>query len=168
MMNSWNAIGRIVQATYKKTATSSFVKFSLAVKRQKQKGEAEAKTDFIPCTIFGHIAEYFNNYLEKGDLISVSGSIQSNSYEKNGQQLTVIEAFVIQVALVNKPVKVGAQQPAPATQPAPPVPQQVTYQPPQVYQAPPQQPVQHCPPTQQPAVWPEPPPENLPFDIYGL
>lgn len=161
-MNSWNAIGRIVQATYKKTATSSFVKFSLAVKRQKQKGEAEANTDFIPCAIFGHAAEYFNGYLEKGDMISVSGSIQSNSYEKNGQQITVIEAFVSQVNLVNKPVKVGAQQPAP------PVPPPVTYQKPQVYQAQPQQPFQHCPPTQQQAVWPEPPPENLPFDIYGI
>lgn len=168
MMNSWNAIGRITQATYKKTATSSFVKFMIAVKRPKQKGEAEAKTDFIPCTVFGHAAEYFNGYLEKGDLISCSGSIQSNSYEKNGQQMTVVEAFVSQVNLLNKPIKAGAKQQAPAPQPAQPVPPQVTYQPPQVYQAPPQQPVQHCPSVPQPQTWPEPPPENLPFDIYGL
>lgn len=168
MMNQWNAIGRVSQATYKKTATSSFVKFTMAVQRPRGKNESEAKTDFIPCGIFGKPAEYFNNYIEKGDMISVTGSMQLNSYEKNGQQVTTIECYVTQINIVNKynPMnKSQPQQQQAATQPQP-KPQQAPPTPPPVYGQNWTPPVQHCAPAPSPDTWPDPI-EPAPFDIYG-
>ena len=165
MMNQWNAVGRVSQATYKKTATSSFVKFTLAIQRPRGKNETEAKTDFIPCGIFGKPAEFFNNYIEKGDMISVTGSMQLNTYEKNGQQITTIECYVTQINIVNKynPAnKSQTQQLQAAPQPQP---QQAPPTPPPVYGQTWTPPVQHCTPAPQPDTWE--PLDSVPFDIYG-
>lgn len=172
MLNMWSACGRVVSAKSNTTSTGSmYIKFTLAIDRQKQKGEEKPKTDYISCGIFGKSCVFFQSYIEIGDTICVTGPMQSGSYEKNGQKINVTECYVLQYSLVKKS-GVGANQTQHAApvqqQPAPPVPPHVTYSPPQVYQAPTQQTVQHCQPVPQPQTWPEPPPENLPFDIYGM
>lgn len=165
MLNMWSACGRVVSAKSNTTSTGSmYIKFTLAIERQKQKGEEKPKTDNISCGIFGKSCVFFQSYIEIGDTICVTGPMQSGSYEKNGQKVYVTECYVLQYSLVKKSgVGVNQAQAAPVQQqpvqqPAPPAPP--------VYY--PQQPVQHCPPAPQPQVWPEPPPENLPFDIYGM
>lgn len=166
MLNMWSACGRVVSAKSNTTSTGSmYIKFTLAIDRQKQKGEEKPKTDYIGCGIFGKSCVFFQSYIEIGDTICVTGPMQSGSYEKNGQKVNVTECYVLQYSLVKKSgvgvkqTQAAPVQQQPVQQPAPPT--STAY-----YQ---QQPVvQHCQPAPQPQVWPEPPPENLPFDIYGM
>ena len=172
MLNMWSAVGTVVRAKSNTTATGSmYIKFVLAIDRQKQKDEEKAKTDYINCAIFGKSCAFFNSYIEIGDTICVYGPMQSSQYESNGQKVYVTECYVLKYDLIKKsgvgvPQAKAApvQQQQPVQQPAPPA----QYGSTAYYQPAPQQTVQHCPPAPQPQTWPEPPPENLPFDIYGM
>lgn len=176
MLNMWSACGRVVSANSNTTSTGSmYIKFTLAIDRKKQNGEEKPKTDYIGCGIFGKNCVFFQSYIEIGDTICVTGPMQSGSYEKNGQKINVTECYVLQYSLVKKSgVGVNQANAAPIQAPPnpPPVYQQTTsyqnHQIPQGLTTATQQTVQHCPPAPQPQTWPEPPPENLPFDIYGM
>ena len=65
--------------------------FTLAVNRRfKSQGQPDA--DFIPIVVWGKIAENTANYVSKGRLVGVSGSIQTRSYEaKDGTRRYVTE-----------------------------------------------------------------------------
>ena len=56
-------------------------RYTLAVDR---KGK---ETDFINCVTFGKPAEFAEKYLRKGMKIAVSGSIQTDSYTKEGKKV---------------------------------------------------------------------------------
>ena len=58
-------------------------KYTLAVDR---KGSKEKATDFINCVAFGKRGEFAEKYLHKGMKIAIEGSIQTGSYEKDGQK----------------------------------------------------------------------------------
>jgi len=66
-------------------------RFTLAVNRRfKSQGQPDA--DFIPVVVWGKIAENTANYVSKGRLVGVSGSIQTRSYEaKDGTRRYVTE-----------------------------------------------------------------------------
>ena len=55
----------------------AYSRFSLAVDRPFQKGEA----DFINCVAFGKTAELIGEYLRKGRKVGVNGRLQMNRYE---------------------------------------------------------------------------------------
>lgn len=60
----------------------------LAVDGGKTK-QGESITDFIPCVIYGRVAETLAQYTGKGKRISVVGHIHTGSYEgKNGKVYT--------------------------------------------------------------------------------
>lgn len=59
----------------------AMIKNVLAVERPKKSPEGEKISDFIPFTIWGKSAEYLFNYAEKGDLISLVGSLRIDSYQ---------------------------------------------------------------------------------------
>ena len=174
MLNVWSAVGRVSSKTSNRTSTGTlYIKFTLAVQREKQKNETEAKTDFISCAIIGKGGEYFEKYIEKGDTISVTGPMQSGQYEKNGQTVNVTECFVTKYDFITKPKQgVATQQTAPVSQPAP---VQQTIQAPPGYMAQIQPngqvnfvPIpQSVPPTPPPPTVAPPEEANLPFDIFG-
>ena len=57
-------------------------KFTLAVDRTiKVEGQPEA--DFVSCVAFKQTAKFMTDYLKKGYLISVEGSIRTGSYDKD-------------------------------------------------------------------------------------
>jgi len=69
------------------------VKFAIAVDRRhgrKQKDaarEANRPTaDFIPCSAWKGAATTIATYCKKGDKITLTGSIRTNSYEKDGER----------------------------------------------------------------------------------
>ena len=97
-MNQANFIGRITKdLDLKQTQSGKMVlNNSIAVNRpfkNKQTGEREA--DFINFVAFDKTAEIINQYHKKGDLIGLSGRMQSRSYENNnGQKVFVTELVV--------------------------------------------------------------------------
>ena len=68
----------------------AYSRFSLAVDRPFQKGEA----DFINCVAFGKTAELIGEYLRKGRKVGVQGRIQMNRYEVNGEKRTSYDVLV--------------------------------------------------------------------------
>ena len=68
----------------------AYSRFSLAVDRPFQKGEA----DFINCVAFGKTAELIGEYLRKGRKVGVQGSLQMNKYEVNGEKRISYDVLV--------------------------------------------------------------------------
>ncbi len=64
----------------------AIARYSLAVnKRFKRDGEPDA--DFINCVAFGKTGEFAEKYFKKGQMVSVVGRLQVNSWEdQNGQK----------------------------------------------------------------------------------
>jgi single-strand DNA-binding protein len=70
--------------------------FSIAVDREFSK---EKKTDFFRVSVWGKPAENVSNYMTKGRLVAVKGSLQTSSYEdKNNvtRQVTEVVADRVQ------------------------------------------------------------------------
>ena len=74
----------------KRQSGKAYSRFSLAVDRPFQKGEA----DFINCVAFGKTAELIGEYLRKGRKVGVTGRIQMNRYETNGEKRTSYDVLV--------------------------------------------------------------------------
>lgn len=83
-MNKVVLIGRLTRDSeirYTESQTA-VCEVNLAVDREYKKDEA----DFIKCKVFGKLGETLNKYTKKGDLIALSGRIQTGSYEKDGKK----------------------------------------------------------------------------------
>ena len=83
-MNSTQLLGRLTKDPELKYGSSgtAYCKFTLAVNRAFKKDE----TDFINCTAFGKAAETIAEYVRKGDQFAVTGRIQVDVYEKDGEK----------------------------------------------------------------------------------
>ena len=95
-MNNVNLVGRFTQdltLRYSKEG-KAMLKSSVAVSRTKE------ITDFINIVAFGKTAELIAEYHKKGDLIALSGSIWTGSYEKEGQKVYTFEVCVNQITFV--------------------------------------------------------------------
>ena len=76
----------------------SVARFTLAIDRRFQKSGEEKQTDFINIVAFGKTAEFVNKYFSKGSAIIVVGSIQTRSYEKEGQKRYATEIISDEVS----------------------------------------------------------------------
>lgn len=78
-------------------------KFTLAVERDKGSKNEEKITDFIPCTVFGKVAEFVEKWFKKGSPMIVVGRIESNKYtDKDGNNRTSYGITVREVNFVPK------------------------------------------------------------------
>ena len=99
-MNSINIIGRLTkEVELRRTQSGKAVAtYSLAVKRPRSKED----TDFINCVTWEKAAEYLSQYGHKGDVVAVSGSMQSRKWEdKNGNKRTEWEVVTDGVELLS-------------------------------------------------------------------
>ena len=65
------------------TEQKAFGNFILAVDRSVKKNE-DKQADFPRIAVFGKTAEIAEQYLHKGDKITVTGRLQTGRYEKDG------------------------------------------------------------------------------------
>lgn len=93
-MNSVNLVGRItrdVEIRYAQNQTA-VCGFNVAVNRTFKNAQGQYEADFIPCVAIGKSAEFMGKYVRKGDLLSVTGSIQTRQYQtQNGENRAVTE-----------------------------------------------------------------------------
>lgn len=91
-MNIFCAVGRLTSAPeYKKTPNgTSLVRFTLAVERQFKDKDGNKITDFIPCQAWRQTADFMQQYIHKGDMVSITGEFHSERYtdKQTGQQRT--------------------------------------------------------------------------------
>lgn len=83
-MNKVLLLGRLTKDPELRATPSgvSVTSFTVAVKRRFKKDE----TDFINCIAWRNTAEFISKYFGKGSMIAIVGSIQTGSYEKDGQK----------------------------------------------------------------------------------
>jgi single-strand DNA-binding protein len=83
-MNKWIGIGRLAKDPELKFTTGTGIAvttFTLAVDRNFANAEGKKEADFIPVVCWRKLAETAANFLHKGSLIAVSGSIQVRKYQ---------------------------------------------------------------------------------------
>lgn len=108
-MNSVNMTGRIVaDPEIKKVNVNNEEKsvcgFTIAV--QKNKDQA----DFFHCVVWERQAENLGKYVSKGDLIGVSGSLSTRSYEhKDGYRVYITEIKCFTIDYLNTKGKENTQ-----------------------------------------------------------
>lgn len=75
--------------------------FSLAVNRSVKRGDKwEDEASFIDATMFGKRAESLQQYLTKGTQLIVSGELEQQRWEQNGQNRSKVQVIVNDVQLV--------------------------------------------------------------------
>ena len=91
-MNIIALSGRLTKDPELKSGQSgkAYARFTLAVDRPMQKGEA----DFINCVAFSKTAELIGEYLRKGRKVGVIGRLQMSKYEVNGEKRTSYDVVV--------------------------------------------------------------------------
>lgn len=99
-MNTVNIIGRFTRDPELKFGTSgtAYSRFSIAVNRKTDKD----KVDFFNCVAFKKTAEIIGEYFRKGNLIGITGSLQTNEYEVNGEKKKSIDIFVENITFLEK------------------------------------------------------------------
>lgn len=88
-MNVVSLSGRVAQdiKLIETSNDSHVITINLAVKSNYYKAGEEPKTDFLPVTVWGKLAENCAAHLVKGQLVEVEGRLQRRSYEKKRRTL---------------------------------------------------------------------------------
>lgn len=67
------------------TSTS---KFSVAVNRDYKDKQGNIPVDFLPVEVTGKVADFVNNYITKGRLVAIQGSMRIDRYKKDDEDRT--------------------------------------------------------------------------------
>lgn len=95
-MNIVNLIGRLT-ADPKTTEKNDTIvtRFNVAINRNKD------MTDFISCVAFNKTAELIEDYFGKGDMIGLTGSLHSGSFEgKDGKKVYFTEVNISKIYFI--------------------------------------------------------------------
>lgn len=94
MMNDLSIMGRLVDyPELKKTPNGvSVATFRIACERAYAKPGEQRVTDYFDVTCWRSTAEFADKYLQKGQLVGITGTIQNRQWEdKTGRRHTVTE-----------------------------------------------------------------------------
>lgn len=106
MINNVVLTGRITKNLELKQTNNnnSSLNITLAVERNFKNQSGQKQTDFISCKAFGKRAETIAQYCQKGDLIGITGSIQTGSYQKqDGSTVYKTDVMVNELIFFPKP-----------------------------------------------------------------
>ena len=101
MINNVTLMGRLTARPELKTTPSgtTVTGFCIAVDRRYKPKDGEKQTDFINCVAWRNTAEFITRYFDKGDLIAVTGEIQTRTYKDNsGNNRTAFEIVINQAS----------------------------------------------------------------------
>ena len=98
-MNIVCLVGRLTaDPELRKTASGdSFTAFSIAVNRDKN------KADFINCVAWNKHADNLATYKKKGDLIGITGSLNTRTYERDGSTTRITEVHCANIEYISSP-----------------------------------------------------------------
>lgn len=96
MLNSVNLIGRVTKdiEVRKTQSNKSVIRFTLAIDRGKDR-----EASFIECQAWEGRADTIAKYVQKGNIVHISGEIINNNYEKDGTKyysyLVLVNGFTL-------------------------------------------------------------------------
>ena len=101
-MNNVVLVGRLtrdVDLKYIQGSGTPVASFTMAVDREFAGKDGKKETDFIDIQVWGKSAENCANYIGKGSLVAIQGSIRVDSYqdqEGNNKKITRVNANRVQ------------------------------------------------------------------------
>lgn len=105
-MNSLILVGRLtkdVESKYIPGSGTAVANFTIAVDRDYTKKDGSRETDFIPVEVMGKPAEFCANYLGKGRLVAINGSMRVDSYQtQEGERRTFTKCAAKNVQALDK------------------------------------------------------------------
>lgn len=98
-MNKVMLIGNLTRDPELRSTTSgvNVCNFSIAVNRRNKSASGEQITDFFNIVAWRQLGETCHKYLSKGKKVSVVGSIQSRTYEKDGTKRTAYDIIADEI-----------------------------------------------------------------------
>ena len=97
-------VGRLTRPCEMRYTNSGYAicSFSLAVnkKKKQQDGTWQDVASFFDCTLFGKLGESLSQYLQKGQQVSVQGSLEQQTWEKDGQKRSKVVVIVDNISLI--------------------------------------------------------------------
>lgn len=101
MINTVTLIGRIANdIEVKELEKSKVANISLAVSRTYKNTEGNYETDFIDCVLWNEIAERVKGFCNKGDLIAITGRLQTTVYEVEDKKRKSVDVIVEKVTFL--------------------------------------------------------------------
>lgn len=97
MLNNVVLMGRLTSLPELRQTSSGteVTSFSIAIDRGYAKAGEEKQTDFINCVAWRGTAKFITTYFNKGQMIAVTGSLQTRNYEdKNGNKRVATDVVV--------------------------------------------------------------------------
>ena len=97
MINNVTLIGRLTRDAELRYTPSNIAtaQFNVACNRNFKNANGEYDADFINCVIWRKLAENFANWIRKGNLVAITGHIQTRNYEnQQGQRVYVTEVVI--------------------------------------------------------------------------
>lgn len=109
MYNKITLIGRLTKdPELRYTGNGKAVsRITIAVDRKYKDQDGNKQTDFIPIISWGKLAETVANYLVKGKLIAVDGSLEIRSYTENDIKKYIAEVIAVDITFLEKVEKQG-------------------------------------------------------------
>ena len=108
-LNQVTLMGRLTKDPELKTTNSgkNICVFTLAVN-----GFQEDKTNFIDCKAWGKTAELISKYVAKGQRLLVTGELEQEAWEQDGQKRSKLSVTVREIQFIEKAnSKTTTQQP---------------------------------------------------------
>ena len=88
-MNNIVLVGRLtrdIELRYIAGSGTPVANFTIAIDREFTTKDGKKETDFIDIQVWGKSAENCANYISKGSLVAVQGSLRIDTYEKDGER----------------------------------------------------------------------------------
>ena len=105
-MNSCNFVGRLTADPENRSTSSgkSVCSFTIAVQRPYKDSEGKYQADFLKVVAWERTADYVSNYCSKGQNVSVTGRLETRSYEnKDGVKVYTFDIVAERVQGLEKP-----------------------------------------------------------------
>ena len=105
MINNVVLIGRLTRDVelHRTPQDQAVGQFTLAVNRNFKNQDGGYDADFINCVIWRKSAENFASWIKKGNLVAITGHIQTRNYEnQQGQRVYVTEVVAESFQLLEK------------------------------------------------------------------
>jgi len=105
MINNVVLVGRLTRDPELRYTPSNVAvaTFSLAVNRNFKNQSGDYEADFISCIMWRQQVENFANWVKKGNLVGITGRIQTRSYDnQQGQRVYVTEVVAESFQILEK------------------------------------------------------------------
>tara|TARA_B100000586_G_C20104663_1_gene426696 strand:- start:407 stop:784 length:378 start_codon:yes stop_codon:yes gene_type:complete len=110
--NKATLIGRLTRDPETRTTSSGIpvTRFTIAVDRFRRGETGEKTADFINVVAWRRLAEIVGQYMKKGKLVAVEGSLQLDAYEREGVQREWVEVVANNIQMLDRSEQAAGQE----------------------------------------------------------